>query len=96
MTLNDWRKTSTSLKKRANFIFSNKQIFFIEMAHDYRSNNIISIPITAVKPIILSPSPRENGNMPICRPHSFGITVVTTGNPRKLLPCHPLLQIYSV
>jgi len=35
------------------------------MAHDYRGNNNISIPITAVIPIMLSPFPRENGKMSI-------------------------------
>jgi len=46
------------------------------MDHDYRGSNNISIPIIAVIPIMLSPSPRENGKMSICRPHSRGITVV--------------------
>jgi len=52
------------------------------MAHDYHGNNNISIPITAEIPIVLSPSPRENGKMSICHPHSHGITVVTAGFPQ--------------
>jgi len=53
------------------------------MAHDYRGNNNISIPITAVIPIMLSPFPRENGKMSIGNNgNSRGITVVTVGFPR--------------
>jgi len=51
------------------------------MAHDYRGKNNISIPITAVIPMILSPSPQEKGKMSVCCTHSRGITVVTTGFP---------------
>jgi len=43
----------------------------MEMAHDYRGNNNISIPITVVIPIMLPLFPRENGKMPICRPHGY-------------------------
>jgi len=71
-------KTSRSFKKLGKLhILQLTNLFFIEMAHNYRGNNHVSIPITAVIPIMLSLSPRESGKMSICRPHSRRITVVT-------------------